>query len=237
MKNSNSAEIYIKEVTGIFKDHADNGQALQMKQYMQNQFDFFGIKAPLRREISAHLLTSQNQPDYEQAKIVIRKLWQLPEREYQYFAVELLERCKKMFTQDIIQLLFYMITHKSWWDTVDGIAKTLIGEYFHFFPDTREEIIDQWIHSDNIWLQRTTLLHQLGYKKDTDIQLLFDLIERLKGINEFFIQKAIGWSLREYSKINPKIVTKFIEEHELSPLSTREGMKVILRNKSKNIPF
>lgn len=232
MESYNLSEEYIKKITSLFKSHTNTENALQMKRYMRNQFEFFGIKVPLRRKISAYLFTSGNRPDYGHANIVIRKLWQLPERECQYFAVELLERYRKEMSQEIIHLLVYMITHKSWWDTVDGIAKALVGDYFMRFPATKEEIINQWIQSGNIWLQRTTLLHQLGYKKDTDVHLLFDLIERLKGIEEFFIQKAIGWSLREYSKVNPEIVKKYIEGHQLSPLSTREGMKVILRSRN-----
>jgi len=227
----NSPDKYIKKITSLFKSHANTENAPQMKRYMRNQFEFFGIKSPLRREICSCFFKTEFWPDYKEVGIVTRKLWQLPEREYQYVAVELLGKYRKQISQEIIHLLVYIITHKSWWDTVDGIAKNLVGEYFKHFPDTKGEIIDQWIQSGNIWLQRTTLLHQLGYKRNTDIHLLFELIERLKGIDEFFIQKAIGWSLREYSKVNPEVVKKYIKDHQLSPLSKREGMKAILRSK------
>ena len=107
------------------------------------------------------------------------------------------------------------------------IAKKLVGEYFLLFPDKRDFFIQKWLQSQNIWLQRSTLLFQLGYKKSTDSHLLFDLIIRLKEIDAFFIQKAIGWSLREYSKSNPDQVMQFIKKHDLSALSRKEGMKYL----------
>jgi len=232
MELYDSTNEYIKKVISLFKNHANFQEAYYMKRYMRNKFEFYGIKVPLRRKISAHLLKVGQRPDYRQVDTVVKKLWQLPERECQYFGLELLERYKKEFTEDCLTLLVYMITHKSWWDTVDGIAKNLAGEYFVRFPVGKKDIIENWIQSGNIWLQRTTLLHQLDYKKDTDIALLFDLIERLKGINEFFIQKAIGWALREYSKTEPEIIEKYIEGHALSKLSATEGMKVILRKRN-----
>ena len=120
-----------------------------------------------------------------------------------------------------------MITHKSWWDTIDRIAKKLVGEYFKVFPDKVDPYIEKWLESDNIWLQRTCLLFQLGYKEETDVDLLFKLVEELSEIDEFFIQKAIGWALREYSKIDPEVIRNFITSHDLSSLATREGLKII----------
>jgi len=111
------------------------------------------------------------------------------------------------------------------------IAKKLVGEYFKIFPNERDKNIEEWLNSDNLWLQRTTLLFQLSYKQKTDVKLLFILIKRLKSIDEFFIQKAIGWSLREYSKVNPNVVEKFIKDNNLSKLSSKEGLKIINKNK------
>lgn len=173
----------------------------------------------------------ENKPGYQKLEPVIKKLWQLPGREFQYFAQELILKYQKDYTEDIINLFEYMILNKSWWDTVDHIAKKLVGEYFKLFPPKKDEKISEWVKSENIWLQRTALLFQLGYKEETDAQLLFDVIEELKEIDEFFIQKAIGWALREYSKIEPIAIVKFANTHQLSTLAEREALKVVKRNK------
>jgi 3-methyladenine DNA glycosylase AlkD len=127
----------------------------------------------------------------------------------------------------------YIIENKSWWDTVDFIAKKLVGRYFIEYPEYRDEFIEKWLKSDNIWLQRTTILFQLAYKEETDVKLLFDIIKKLKDIDEFFIQKAIGWSLREYSRTDPDKVEKFIKENDLSNLSSKEGMRIIKKKRKE----
>ncbi|SJZ82805.1 DNA alkylation repair protein [Selenihalanaerobacter shriftii] len=222
---------YIEKITKAYEKQANSEYAPKMEQYMRNKFDFFGIKAQERRKATREFMRKDNRPSYNEVDIVVKKLWNLSEREYQYFANELLERYEKEFTKEIVNLFEYMITHKSWWDTIDRISKKLVGNYFKLFPKERDKYIKKWVDSDNIWLQRTTLLFQLSYKENTDVELLFDLIKQLKEIDEFFIQKAIGWSLREYSKIEPRIVRQFISKNSLSSLSRREGLKVIKKNK------
>lgn len=224
-------EEYIAEIRQVFMEKSNPENAKEQKDYMKGNFDFFGIKAKTRRKITREFMRKAERPDYGFMNVVIKKLWKLPEREYQYFAMELLEKYKKEFKEDIIFLFEYMITNKSWWDTVDFIAKKLVGEFFNMFSELRDKYILKWMNSDNIWLQRTCLLFQLGYKENTDLKLLFDLIERLREKDEFFIQKAIGWSLREYSKIEPQKIKEFIQVKDLSALSEREGLKWIKKKK------
>ena len=221
---------YIEQISSAFKDIADSENAKKQKEYMRNKFEFFGIKAKPRRKATREFMRKDNRPDYENLNLIIKKLWEMEAREYQYFATELLEKYQTKFNEEIINLLEYMITNKSWWDTVDRIAKKLVGKYFELFPAKRDSYLQKWVKSNNIWLQRTSLLFQLGYKENTDVDLLFELTNKLKDIDEFFIQKAIGWSLREYSRIEPKVVKEFIQNHNLSSLSRREGMKLINRN-------
>ncbi|MBS3768247.1 MAG: DNA alkylation repair protein [Candidatus Cloacimonetes bacterium] len=227
MENDINNEKYVKVLTEILKENADPEYAPKMKSYMRDKFEFFGIKSKSRRKATRELMQAENRPAYSKLNQLVRKLWELPQREYQYFGMELLEKYKKDFQLDIIDIFVYMITHKSWWDTVDMIAKKLVGEYFKIFPQERDKYIEEWVNSKNIWLQRTTLIFQLSYKNKTDVDLLFRLINRLKSIDEFFIQKAIGWSMREYSKVNPKVVEKFIKNNNLSKLSSKEGLKFI----------
>jgi 3-methyladenine DNA glycosylase AlkD len=151
----------------------------------------------------------------------------MPERDFQYFAVELLMKCKKQWNKNDIRLFEKLIINKSWWDTVDFIANQVTGPWFKLYPDQIVPVTGKWNKSKNIWLQRMSLLFQLKYKKETDTELMFEYICHLSGSEEFFVQKAIGWVLREYSKTNPGIVKKFISENDLKPLSKREGLKII----------
>jgi len=133
---------------------------------------------------------------------------------------------KKIEFQDI-ELFELMITNKSWWDTVDLITTNLVGNYFKLFPEQIIPITKIWIESDNIWLQRTCLIFQLKYKEEIDTDLLTDYILQLKDTKEFFINKAIGWILREYTRTNPEWVIDFVNKYELSNLSKREALKLI----------
>ena len=124
-------------------------------------------------------------------------------------------------------LLEYMITNKSWWDTTDFIATNLVAAFFNEYPDEQKIKVNQWIKSGNIWLQRAAILFQLHYKHALDRELLTHIIHSLLGSKEFFVNKAIGWILREYSKINPAWVKKFIASTDLHSLSQREALKYI----------
>ncbi len=129
--------------------------------------------------------------------------------------------------EEDILLYEYMITHKSWWDTVDFIAAVLVGAYFKAFPNKRNDITKRWMSSNNIWLQRSTLLFQLKYKETLDTEFLARTINNLLGSEEFFINKAIGWVLREYSKTNKDWVLKFAAKTSLHSLSKREALRLI----------
>jgi len=233
MVNDFSADQYIKELKEIFASNKDEEKAVQMKKYMRNKFEFYGLQATERRQLSRELQKIKNRPPHSQLSQVIIKLWSAEQRELQYFAMELFERYKNDFRIGDIKLMAYMIENKSWWDTVDFIAKKLVGEYFKKYPQFRDEFISKWLNSNHIWLQRTTLLFQLAYKEETDQEMLLKNILKLKDIDEFFIQKAIGWALRVYSRTDPERVVEFIKSHELSNLSTREGLKVIKKNRKK----
>ena len=233
MVNDFSAEDYVNKVKTVFEENKDDEKAVDMKKYMRDQFEFYGIQATERRKISRGLQKVDKRPPHSKLSQVIIKLWSEDERELQYFAMELFERYKNDFRIGDIKLMAYMIENKSWWDTVDFIAKKLVGRYFQSYPEFRDEFINKWLKSNNIWLQRTTLLFQLAYKEETDQEMLFANIKKLKDIDEFFIQKAIGWSLREYSRTDPQAVKDFINTHELSNLSKREGLKVIKKSQEK----
>ena len=120
-----------------------------------------------------------------------------------------------------------MITTNSWWDSVDFIAKHILGNYLFQFPDEIEKVVTECSSSENMWLNRSAILFQLGYKNQTDAKRLFDICLQHKSSSEFFIQKAIGWALREYSKANPDEVVSFVAKADLKPLSQKEALKRI----------
>jgi 3-methyladenine DNA glycosylase AlkD len=222
-----NAQEYMKGITQIFEDNKDYENAIPMKKYMKNHFDFLGIKSPLRNSLTKTYVKQKGLPNKDIFKAVINKLWALDEREYQYVALFILEKRKEDLTIEDIPFVEKLICTKSWWDTVDGIAPNIVGHIFKKNPSMIQSVINKWLSSNNIWLMRSAILFQLKYKEATDKEILFSIIKRCADSPEFFIRKAIGWSLREYSKTNPKTVIDFINEHELSPLSIREGLKII----------
>jgi 3-methyladenine DNA glycosylase AlkD len=222
---------YLNTLTAEFEKHANPEIARGQKAYMKNQFAFFGIKAPVRQKVQQPFLDKKFLPHKGQLETLIKELWDQPQREYQYFAQELVLKYTKRFEQQDIRLLEFMITHKSWWDTVDFIAAKLVGAHLITYPEKRQDQVDRWLASGNLWLQRTALLFQLQYKSSTDTDLLAYTISALTGSKEFFINKAIGWILRQYGKTNPYWVVEFTDNTELANLSRREALRLIENNK------
>jgi 3-methyladenine DNA glycosylase AlkD len=220
MKNS-----YLLPLQEKFLAHVDSANSLAMSKYMKNKFIFFGIKSPLRKDLLKEFLKKYGLPLVPNVPEIIRFLWQQPQREYQYVAIDLLVKFAKKQEQDWLLLFEELVVTKSWWDTVDLLASHCVGDYFKKYPAQKLAMMEKWLLSENVWLQRTCLLFQLNYKKQTDEQLLFDCILRLAESKEFFIQKAIGWALRQYAKTNPQAVLSFTESVKLKPLSLREALK------------
>jgi 3-methyladenine DNA glycosylase AlkD len=160
--------------------------------------------------------------------------WEQPEREFQYFAMALVGQHLDLVKRNDFHLYHHMITNHSWWDTVDMVSSHGVGNHLSRFPDLQDELHKQWLHSENMWLQRTMMLYQLKYKSKTDTGRLRANILHCCTSDEFFIQKAIGWALREYSKTDATWVEKFIRTHELKPLSRREGMKWLEKRRNNN---
>jgi 3-methyladenine DNA glycosylase AlkD len=220
---------YCQPLVASFTRNGDHEAARWMASYMKNKFSFLGIKTPLRKELFSAFLKENGLPKTGELHTVISALWDLPEREFQYVAIWLFDKFKKKYREEDMLMVEKIITEKSWWDTVDGIASWIAGGYFRKFPDKIRPVTRRWMDSENIWLQRSALLFQLSYKKQTDEDLLFGYIKELTSSPEFFIRKAIGWTLREYSKTCPAHVQHFVDETPMSGLSRKEALKVINR--------
>ena len=222
---------FINELDRKFNQQSNLRIAKSQKAYMRNQFDFYGLTTHLRREIQTPLLKKYNLLSINKYDQLIKSLWEKKERDYQYCAQELLLQNFQYFKRVDIYLFEFMIINKSWWDTIDFIAPKILGEYFKLYPKEIEKNINKWLDSNNIWLQRSCLLFQLKYKTNLNTQILTYIIHSLLDSKEFFINKAIGWILREYSKTDKDWVIDFVQKTNLSKLSSREALKFINKRK------
>jgi len=213
----------VKELQEAMEFHRDPEKAEQMARYMKGKFIYLGINQPIRKELSKPFIQAAKKLDMADILQYAAELWKLPEREYQYVAMELLYAGRKKWNPAAEKFFLSLVTDKSWWDTVDYIAAKLIGGCLQH--QTNRSIMKKWVAADNIWKNRTALLFQLFYKEKTDPDFLFWAINELKGKKEIFIQKAIGWSLRQYYRVAPKKVEAFVEATGIHGLAKREALK------------
>lgn len=214
------------DLENVFQEHRNPENAIAMENYMKNHFSFFGIKTENRRMIFKAIWKQNQQEVSENARNIAKELYSKSQRELHYCAIEILmKELKKKYQKEDISLIEFLITTNSWWDSVDVIAKYLLGEYLMQYPDETEKVIQKFSDSENMWLNRSAILFQLAYKQKTNTDLLFALCQKHSDSNEFFIRKAIGWALREYAKTNPSAVKRFVETNKLKPLSEKEALK------------
>ena len=214
------------EIKRLFEINEDKENAIKMSNYMRNMFDFYGIPTPKRKEIYKELFKEEKKLrkiDWE----FLDKCYEDNHREFQYLVYDYLLLMKKYTVyEDINKIEKYILT-KSWWDTIDFLCK-VIGDIG--LRDLRvKDLMIKWSKSSNIWIRRTAIEHQLNLKENTDPILLEKIIINCFGSDEFFINKAIGWALREYSKTNPEWVKEFIEKYndKMDNLSIKEASKYI----------
>ena len=216
----------LDSIVNSFDRHRNDVQAGQMSAYMKNKFEFLGIKKPLRAELSKPYLKDKFTRKKELIGLV-NSLWDKTEREYQYVAIEFLYRNRTLLDLDSLPAIENLIVSKSWWDTVDALASRIVGDILLRSYEDIPRIVSPWIESDNLWLNRTAIIFQLKYKDKTQTEVLERSIQLYSKSKEFFHAKAIGWALRQYSKVNPTWVKEFIKNHDLQPLSVREGSKYL----------
>ena len=215
----------VEELLENLKAVAKPDDAVAMKAYMKNKFEFLGVKTPARWKLAKTFFKQQTDSVIDWN--FLNEAWNNPYRELQYVALDYLEIRKKLLTPSDLQRLKKIAQTKSWWDTVDFLDR-LVGSIITRFPETKE-IILSWSCDEDIWLRRLAIDHQLLRKVETDTELLEKILINNLGQTEFFINKAIGWALRDYSKTNPNWVRDFIERHqaEMTALSIREGSKYL----------
>jgi 3-methyladenine DNA glycosylase AlkD len=217
---------FSNELEKAFYENSNTENAVAMSKYMRTIFPFFGIKTAERRQILKKVWkTNQQEVSLNTRKIAL-ELFQKQQREFHYCAVEILiQELNRKYIKEDIQLIEKLIITNSWWDSVDFLAKYLLGNYLLQFPEEKDSVILKFSNSENMWLNRSAILFQLGYKEKTNFDVLKLVCEKHKMSNEFFIQKSIGWALREYAKTNPKAVRNFVSSSNLKKLSEKEALK------------
>jgi 3-methyladenine DNA glycosylase AlkD len=207
---------------------ADEAKAQGMKAYLLNQFEFLGLAAPVRRAAVKEIgkVKWQGSADLLAAAEL---LWQKPEREYRYTAIDLLRQQSGQLSVSDLPALQALLLREPWWETVDGLS-AVIADVMHAAVQQQPNAaiaMDVWLKHPSHWVRRSAMLHQLGWRLDTDNTRLFGYATQLADEKEFFIRKAIGWALRDYARWNPQAVTEFLVQHRarLSGLTVREAAK------------
>jgi len=215
---------------GEFASYADPVRAAGARAYMRDQFPFYGIPAPQQRSIARTVTQGLDPPTQSELVGVAQLCWDRDERAWQYFACWYLRRHVPGRPPSLLASVGSLITTKSWWDTVDSLAAHAVGTLVAEHAELASSM-DAWIGSENLWLARTALIHQLAYKTSTDADRLFRYCLLRASDRDFFIRKAIGWALREYSKTDARAVRQFVVDHAdaLAPLSRREALKWLSR--------
>ncbi len=207
----------------------DDLKAAKMKVYMKDKFSYYGVSAPLRKEVFAGFFREHKSRLKSCFREFTLTCFDNEHREIHYCAMDAFDRVSKQLQSDDLGIIEKIITTHSWWDTVDLIASNTVGKFMKRYPDLIPMTNDKWIDSGNIWLQRTAILFQLKYKDSVDKELLFSNIRSVKSSKEFFLRKASGWALRQLSKFDPGAVRQFLKDNpDLSTLTVREASKYLI---------
>lgn len=221
-------------VTAELRARADPAKAPAMAAYMKTAQAFYGVQTPTRATILRETRDRFVPVDQKSYGRNVLALWKLPYREEQYCAIAYARQHPRFITLSALPLYERMIRDGAWWDFVDEIAVNLVGAVLGNFRVKTRPIIERWIDDPDMWIRRTALLAHLKHKRETDAAQLFDHCLRRADESEFFIRKAIGWALRQYSKTDPRAVGAFLKKNRqrLSKLSFDEGSKHLARAKS-----
>ena len=219
--------IALEQLREVFAQNAHPEKALGMAKYMKNLFPFVGINSPERKNMVAELRKDFKPKNAQELKNWVSLLWEMPAREYQYVGMDYLQKDVNLLEIEDIAYFEFLITTKSWWDSIDLISGNYLGKFLIKYPEIFEETVVRFSKSENMWLNRAAIVCQLGYRERTNTDLLERAIVPHLESKEFFHQKAIGWALRQYGKTNPQWVKDFVASHTLKPLSRREALRLL----------
>lgn len=219
-------------ISDRLRENSNVEDAIYMQRYMKTSMAFYGVKSPIHNEIVAEIKKSFIISNQEEYNAIITQVWELAHREEKYISIKLARKWHQYITLDALPVYEKMIREGQWWDFIDPISVGLVGKLLMKNRSDMNLVLDKWIEDENLWIRRCAILAHLKHKGNMDQDKLFNYCLQCAPEKEFFIQKAIGWVLREYSKTEPEIVFSFIDNNQkiLSKLSKREGLKYILKN-------
>ena len=218
----------LQQIVSELERIRDAERAPAMEAYMKNRFVFLGVSATPRKNVFLSVKKDWTQLTDSARWDFIDECWQHEARELQYIAIDaLLSDYKKRAAHTDLPKIEFLLTQKPWWDTIDLLVSHVVGHYAKSFPLEFAKTAAEWESSSNFWLHRSLLIFQLKYKQQTDLALLQYYISRFKWNKEFFVQKAIGWALREVSKWNPEWVREVVVSENLQGLAKREALKYV----------
>jgi len=222
----------LRKLRTELKQAADPRKAPDMQRYMKSTMPYHGVQTPVARKLFREILGSLQFNDAKEWRDAVLHIWRNAKfREERYAAIALCEyrNAKAFQTPEALPMYEEMIVTGAWWDYVDTIASHCVGDLLRRHAKTMAKTMRTWSRSDDMWKRRSSILCQLGFKKDTDLRLLYACIEPSLDSKEFFLRKAIGWALRPYAWTNPNEVRRYVTEQgdRLSPLSKREALKNI----------
>jgi len=211
------------------KQSQDSDNAKAMQKYMKSTMPYRGVKSAPQKKIYQQAFKEfpvETQPQYS---LIIKELWNAIYREERYAAIRLAKKYSKFQTLEMLPLYRMMIETGAWWDLVDTIAIDLIGNLLREYNNEMTGVMYEWIEDDDLWIRRTAILSQLKFKKNTNQEMLFCFFDKCLDETSFWIRKAIGWSLREFSKTDAHLVRKFYnkEVDRMSGVTKREVVKYI----------
>ncbi len=222
-------EAIVEDAERLLAAAADPTRAPDMAAYLKTDMPFWGVKAKARDEVVRELRKAHRILDGDTYEGAVRALWAGARREDKYVAIRIARTHEKLITLDRLPLYEEMVREGAWWDLVDEIAVNLVGALVRAHPEQMLPVMDAWIEDDDMWIRRVAIIGQLKSKAATDEARLFAYCDACCEEREFFIRKAIGWALREYSRTSPEATREYLRSRKevLSRLSFREGARLM----------
>lgn len=216
----------VGELRAALEPFADASKVDGMQAYMRDQFVYMGLNSPDRRKANKPWITAGKTAEAADLLAFAEECWVQEEREFQYCACEVLRAGANVLGPSDLPRVRALIEAKSWWDTIDSLGPWTVGTMVTNHPQLAA-VMDEWVNDDNIWVARVAILHQLGYKDQTDASRLFRYADLRAADTEFFVRKALGWALRQYARVDPEAVRAYVQTNEdkLSGLTKREALK------------
>ena len=226
--------VLIEAVRAALLDAADPAKAPAMQAYMKSVMPYLGVTNPERARVLRPVFAAHHLDTFEAWRDTMLALWrEATHREERYAALSIASRREYAHnvTREALTVFEEFIVTGAWWDYVDETSQ-LVGAILRDERAWMTRAMRAWSRDEDMWKRRVSIICQLKFKSDTDLDLLYACIEANLDDRAFFIRKAIGWALRQHAWTDPDEVVRYVRAHadRLSPLSKREALKNVLKS-------